>query len=52
MLFRSQLREAAIERLLVDGEAEDRAYAVDILNERGWFPKEDYPYVMPRKEQG
>jgi hypothetical protein len=47
-----QLREAAIERLLVDGEAEDRAYAIDILNERGWFPKEDYPYVMPRKEQG
>jgi len=47
-----QLREAAIDRLLADGVAEDRAYAIDIVNERGWFPKEDHPYVMPREEQG
>ena len=47
-----QLREAAIDRLLADEVAEDRAYAIDIVNERGWFPKEDHPYVMPREEQG
>ena len=47
-----QLREEAIERLRVNGEADDRAYAIDILNERGWFQKEDHPYVLPRKEQG
>jgi hypothetical protein len=47
-----QLREEAIDRLLVDDVAEDRAYAIDILNERGWFPKEDHPYVLPREEQG
>jgi hypothetical protein len=47
-----QLREEAIERLTVNGEADDRAYAIDILNERGWFQKEDHPYVLPRKEQG
>ncbi len=46
------LREAAIDRLLANGEAEDRAYAIDIINERGWFPKEDHPYVLPREEQG
>lgn len=47
-----QLREAAIDRLLADEVAEDRAYAIDIVNERGWFPKEDHPYVMPREERG
>ena len=46
------LREEAIDQLLVDDVAEDRAYAIDILNERGWFPKEDHPYVLPREGQG
>ena len=47
-----QLREEAIDQLIFDEKAEDRAYAIDILNERGWFPKEDHPYVMPREEEG
>ena len=46
------LREEAIGQLLVDEVAEDRAYAIDILDERGWFPKEDHPYVLPREGQG
>ena len=45
-----QLREETIGRLLADGVVEDRAYAIDLLNKRGWFPKEDHPYVLPRKE--
>ena len=45
------LREAAIDRLLANGEAEDRACAIDIINERGWFPKMRHTYNRPTEEQ-
>ena len=43
-----ELREKAITELITFGVADDRAYAIDILAKRGWFP-EDTPEA---KEQG
>ena len=38
-----QLRDEAIDRLLADEKAEDRAEAIAIVNERGWFPPTQWP---------
>jgi len=35
-----ELREKAITELITFGVAEDRAYAIDILAKRGWFPED------------
>ena len=52
---RYQLRDEAIDRLLADEKAEDRAEAIAIVNERGWFPLTQWPddlCVDDGKEQG
>jgi hypothetical protein len=43
-----ELREKAITELITFGVAEDRAYAIDILAKRGWFPEDTSEAKEPK----